>query len=134
MTKLELNRAQNARRAKALTRAQIATMRKHFTGIGATARSLYFVRRTSMAALGWFAKFIFIGSWAAVAGLVVGPEHADHLGQMHAWMRSTPLDVVLARSHAAIVSMASIFASASVVLAITQELRNVATHSADQPS
>ena len=59
---MKLTKEQRAARSKAVERAAIAALREHFTGQGATARRLQFLRGALLASVGWFAKLLFIGS------------------------------------------------------------------------
>ncbi len=123
---------QRAARSKAIQRAAIAALREHFTGQGATARRSQFLRGTLLASVGWFAKLLFVGSWAVIAGLLVGPEHDFFLKQVIAWMVATPVDQVLARSHAMFLSAAWEFGKMSLLLGFGQKLLAVAKPAAEQ--
>lgn len=129
---MKLSKEQRAARSKAVEQASIAALREHFTGQGATARRLQFLRGALLASIGWFAKLLFISSWAVIAGLLVGPEHDFFLKQVHAWMVATPVDQVLAQSHAMFVSAAWEFGKMSLVLGVGQKLFAVVKPAVEQ--
>lgn len=85
-----------------------------------------------LASLGWFAKLLFIGSWAVIAGLLVGPEHDFFLKQVHAWMVATPVGQVLAQSHAMFISAAWELVKMSLMLGVGQKLLAVVKPATEQ--
>jgi hypothetical protein len=129
---MKLTKEQRAARSKAIERATITALREHFTGQGAAARRLQFLRGALLASIGWFAKLLFIGSWAVIAGLLVGPEHDFFLKQVHAWMVATPVDQVLTQSHAMFVSAAWELGKISLLLGVCQKLLAVVKPAAEQ--
>ncbi len=129
---MKLTRETRAARSRAIERAAIAALREHFTGQGATARRLQFLRGALLTSVGWFAKLLFIGSWAVIAGLLVGPEHDFFLKQVHAWMVATPVDQVLSQSHTMFLSVAWEFGKMSLLLGFGQKLLAVAKPAAEQ--
>jgi hypothetical protein len=129
---MKLTKEQRAARSKAIERAAIAALREYFTGQGAVARRLQFLRGALLASTGWFAKLLFVGSWAVIAGLLVGPEHEFFLKQVHAWMVAMPVDQVLAQSHAMFASVAWEFGKMSLLLGVGQKLLSVVKPAAEQ--
>jgi hypothetical protein len=119
---MKLTKQQRAARSKAIEQAAISALREHFTGQGSAVRRVQFLRGALLASVGWFAKLLFIGSWAVIAGLLVGPEHDFFLQQVHAWMVATPVDQVLAQSHAMFLSVAWEFVKMSLLLGVGQKL------------
>lgn len=103
-----MNHNKNQRKAqiRANERAIVLALRVHFSGAGATKRSVVFVKDVLIASLIWFSRFVFVASWAVVAHLLVGPDHADYLTKFHAWMVQTPVDEVVDLSRSAVLSVA----------------------------
>lgn len=130
MTKL--TNEQRAIRSKAIEQATISVLREQFTGQGAILRCLQFLRGALLASGGWFAKLFFIGSWAVIAGLLIGPEHDFFLKQVHAWMVITPVDQVLVQSHAMFLSAAWEFGKMSLFLGVGQKLIALVKPAAEQ--
>ena len=85
-----------------------------------------------MASAGWTAKLLFVGSWAVIGGLLVGPEHDFFLKQVHAWMVATPVDQVLVQSHAMFVSAAIECVKIGLLLGFGQKLLSVVTPAVQQ--
>ena len=129
---MKTTKEQRAARSKAIEQAAIAALRGHFTGQGASARRLQFLRAALLASIGWFAKLLFIGSWAVIGGLLAGPAHDFFLRQVHAWMVGTPVDQVLAQSHAMFLSAAWEFWKMSLLLGVGQNLLAVVKPAAEQ--
>jgi hypothetical protein len=101
---MKLTKQQRAQLQNQTQRAAVAALREHFAGEGSMSRGLQFLRGALMASAGWTGKLLFIGSWAVVGGLLVGPEHDFFLKQVHTWMVATPVDQVLAQSDAIFLS------------------------------
>lgn len=129
---MKLTKEQRAARSKAIEQATISALREHFTGQGASARRLQFLRGALLASVGWLAKLLCLGSWAVIAGLLVGPEHDFFLKQVHAWMVATPVDQVLAHSHAMFMSVAWELVKMSLLLGVGQKLLAVVKPAAEQ--
>jgi hypothetical protein len=129
---MKLTKEQRAARSKSIQLATITSLREHFTGQGAATRRLQFLRDASLASAVWFARLLFIGSWAVIAGLLVGPEHDFFLKQVHAWMVATPVDQVLVRSHAMFLSVAWEFGKMSLLLGVGQKLLAVVRPATEQ--
>lgn len=129
---MKLTKQQRAARSKAIEQATVAALREHFTGQGAGPRRLQFLRGALLASVGWFAKLLFIGSWAVIGGLLAGPEHDFFLKQFHAWMVATPVDQVLAQSHTMFLSAAWELGKMSLLLGVGQMLLAVVKPAADQ--
>lgn len=129
---MKLTKEQRAARSKAIEQAAISALREHFIGQGASARRLQFLRGALLASVGWLAKLLCLGSWAVIAGLLVGPEHDFFLKQVHAWMVATPMDQVLAQSHAMFLSAAWEFVKMSLLLGFGQKLLAVVKPAAEQ--
>jgi hypothetical protein len=123
---MKLTKEQRAARSKTIEQAAIAALREHFSGKDATVRRLHFLRGALLASVGWFAKLLFIGSWAVIGGLLAGPEHDFFLKQVHAWMVANPVDQVLVQSHAMFVSAAIECAKLGLLLGFGQKLLAVA--------
>lgn len=129
---MKLTKQQRAQLQSHTQRAAVAALRKHFTGEGAASRSLRFMRGALMASAGWTAKLLFVGSWAVIGGLLVGPEHDFFLKQVHAWMVATPVDQVLVQSHAMFVSAAIECVKIGLLLGFGQKLLSVMTPAVQQ--
>lgn len=129
---MKLTKEQRAARSKAIERATIAALREHFTGQGAAARRLQFLRGALLVSTGWFAKLLCLGSWAVIAGLLIGPEHDFFLKEVHAWMVATPVDQVLSQTHAMFLSAAWEFVKMSLLLGVGQKLLGVVKPAAEQ--
>lgn len=119
---MKLSKQQRMERSRATAKAVRAALRAHFTGIGAKGRMVRFVGASLVTSAGWFAKLVCLASWAAVAAVLVGPEHATALAQFHAWMVATPLAQVAARSEWMVWSVASELVKFSLILGLGQEL------------
>jgi hypothetical protein len=129
---MKLTKQQRAQLQSQTQRAAVAALREHFTGEGAASRSLQFLRGALMASAGWTAKLLFVGSWAVIGGLLVGPEHDFFLKQVHAWMVATPVDQVLVQSHAMFVSAAIECVKIGLLLGFGQKLLSVVTPAVQQ--
>lgn len=116
----------------ALQKANMSALRAHFTGDGAISRSLHFVRDGLLSSLGWLAKLLFVGSWAAIGSLLVGPEHEILLTQLHAWMVATPIDQVITYGHSFFWSWAWNFAMYGLILGFGQQLITVVRPAMEQ--
>jgi hypothetical protein len=119
---MKLTKAQQQSRMKAIQKATLAALQAHFTGDGAFARTIRFLRSVVMASAGWTAKFVFIGSWAVIAGLLVGPEHDFFLKQVYAWMVEMPVDKVLEQTHSMLLSASVYCIQLGVLVGFGQEL------------
>ncbi|GAA5787255.1 hypothetical protein [Chitiniphilus shinanonensis] len=129
---MKLTKQQRAQLSNQTQRAAVAALRSHFMGEGATYRRFQFLRGALMASAGWTAKLLFIGSWAVIGGLLAGPEHDFFLKQVHAWMVATPVDQVLAQSHAMFVSAAIECVKIGALLGFGQKLLAVVTPAVQQ--
>ena len=121
-----------AARSKTIEQATFSALRKYFTGQGASARCMQFLRGALLASVGWFAKLMFIASWAVIAGLLVGPEHEFFLKQVQAWMVARPVDQVLAQGNTMFLSVAWEFMKVSLVLGVGQKLIAVVKPAVEQ--
>lgn len=79
-------------------------IKAHFTGEGATAHRLRFLRDGLLASGTWACGYLFLASWAIVAGLLIGPDHEFFFRQGYAWVLSTPVEHALAQAHTMTVS------------------------------
>ncbi|MYM92343.1 hypothetical protein [Duganella vulcania] len=98
--KRRLSKQQRQLMARDTLRAVAAAIRTYFCGEGAIGRAFTFVGGAVRASMVWTARWLFVFSWAAIAGVLVGPEHDQVLTQLRAWMVELPLEDVLAQSHA----------------------------------
>jgi hypothetical protein len=110
---------------RALNKAVKEALRTHFTGPGSKVRTVRFLGSTLLSSAEWFAKLVCLVSWAAVAAVLVGPDHSSLLAQFHSWMVATPLDRVLARSEWILHFMAIELAKLSLLLGLMREIRRV---------
>ena len=96
-----MNKAQSDHhaRGRAVQLAALGALRAHFTGSGAFDRCLRFMLTWAITSANWAARFLCLASWAVVAGLLAGPEHAVFLKQVIAWVVSSPVEMVLAQTH-----------------------------------
>jgi hypothetical protein len=118
----KLTHAQRAQRERATRQAVMAALRGHFMGEEAATHRWSFLRGALLASTSWFAKLLCLASWAAVAGVLVGPEHATLFKSMHAWLLSMPVDEALSQAHAVFVSVVWELVKVSLVLGIGQKL------------
>lgn len=112
-------------RKRALNNAAKEALRAHFTGPGAKVRTVRFLGATILSSAEWFAKLVCLVSWAAVAAVLVGPDHASLLARFHSWMVATPLDEVLARSEWILQFTAIELAKLSLLIGLLRELRRL---------
>lgn len=118
----KLTHAQGAQREKATRQAVMAALRGHFMGKEAAAHRWSFLRGALLVSTSWFAKLLCLTSWAAVAGVLVGPEHATLFKSMHAWLLSMSVEEALSQAHAVFVSVVWELVKVSLVLGIGQKL------------
>lgn len=122
---MNLTKQQRAQRQNQFQQAIIAALREHFTGEGATSRSLRFLCGALMASAGWSAKLMFVVSWGVISGLLVGPEHDFFLKQLHAWMVATPVDQVLGQGHAMLLAALVLCVKCGSLLGFGQKLMSL---------
>ena len=122
---MKMTKAQRHARDKAIQQASIAALRTYFTGDGAARRGLLFLRGALLSSAGWTAKFVFLASWAVIGGLLAGPQHDFFLMQVHEWMVATPVDQVLAQTHAMALSSALTCAKIGIIAGFGQKLLGV---------
>lgn len=80
---MTLRAQEDAARRKMIQQASRAALRAHFSGDGAGARRWLFLREALLHSAGWTGALLCVASWAVVAGLLFGPNHADILLQVY---------------------------------------------------
>lgn len=96
---MKLTKQQRQKRDQAIRQAVAAAIKSHFTGYGASGRIAAFLRNGLSRSAAWILAITCYLCGAAVLGLTVGPSHEALLAEFHAWMVTTPLDVVIATSN-----------------------------------
>ncbi|TXH00045.1 MAG: hypothetical protein E6R08_01010 [Nevskiaceae bacterium] len=119
---MKLTKAQRAQRDKASQQAAMAALRVHFTGEQAGVRRWRFLRDALLASVSWFARLVCLASWAAVAGVLVGPEHAMLFKLLYAWLVSMPVERALSQAHVIVISLAWELFKVSLLLGTSQKL------------
>ena len=107
-------------------------VREFFTGPGAGPRRIQFIRGAFFKAVCCFCVLICLGSWAVIAGLLIGPSHEVFLSEFHEWMVTTPVKDVLAQGHALIEEMAWDFVRLSLLCGALIQLVVVVKPQVDQ--
>lgn len=120
-----LSYQESEERKRALNKAAKDALRAHFTGPGSKVRTARFLGSTLLSSAEWFAKLVCLVSWAAVAAVLVGPDHSSLLAQFHSWMVATPLDKVLARSEWILQFTAIELAKLSLLIGLMREMKRV---------
>lgn len=106
-------------------RAAFGALRDYFTGEGAVQRTCNFAKMALIASASWFTKLLLTGSWAVLAGLLIGPGNENILHQVYAWVVATPFDHVLVKSHALFESGVWMCAQVGVTLGISLSLAHI---------
>jgi len=119
---MKLTQAQRAQQDRATRQAVAVALRTHFTGEGAAVRRWLFLRDALFASASWLAKLLCFASWAAVAGVLIGPEHEMLFKHLHAWLLSMPVEEALSHSHALLLSLGWELVKVSLVLGVGQKL------------
>ena len=122
---MTLRAQEDAARRKMIQQASRAALRAHFSGDGAGARRWLFLREALLHSAGWTGALLCVASWAVVAGLLFGPNHADILLQVYSWLVVTPFEEVLARSNEAFTSVAWSCVQFGLMLGFGLKLRAV---------
>lgn len=129
---MKLNKTQQNLEVRATVRAAQRALKEHFTGEGSKARTLTFLKQVSTTFIQWMAGLLVLSSWAVIAGLLIGPNHAEFLQAFHGWMVATPIDQVIAEGNDIVMSLGGKFLVVSLMMALALRLGDVTTPVVDQ--
>lgn len=97
---MKLSKQQKHLELKLVAKAAFSAIKQYFTGVGVERRTVTFLKGVGITFAYSVGGCIAALSWAAVAGVLIGPGHEDFLRNFHAWMIETPVDQVVARGDA----------------------------------